>query len=276
MSNVNQSNVQLKVTKLIEDYKQPFDSDFWASYKALESLIGEEEYSKIKKNLIQSKKFNTSLLNTYNIQLDEFLLKKNEIQEAWLKKSQEACERGKEIHSLLETGSPELKKLGIGGSINFIKENIINPEINGVYCELPLIYKDPLNRFELKGIADLVIIENFNVIIVDYKTGSEIKKGSYFNQALKKRQTMQYPLNHIQDCNFWHYTLQLSFYAWMLQKIDPRLKIKQLIILHIDHKNKEHLYECEYLKDTIDKLLTYHQQKLNINSKYAKLKPIEY
>lgn len=276
MNYVENPKMQLKVTKLIEEYKQPFDSDFWASYKALESLIGEEEYSKIKKTLVQSKKFNISLLDTYNISLDTFLLKKTEIQNAWLEKSKEACERGKEIHSLLETGSRGLNKLGIGGSINFITENVINPEIDGVYCELPLVYKDPLNKYQLNGIPDLVIIKNFEVIIVDYKTGSEIKKGSYYNNVLKKRQMMQYPLNSIQDCNFWHYTLQLSFYAWILQKIDPRLKIKGLFILHIDHKNKENLYECEYLKDIIDKLLLYHQQKLNITSKYDKLKPIEY
>ena len=29
---------------------------------------------------------------------------------------------------------------------------------------------------------------------------------------------LKYPLNNIQDTNFWHYTLQLSTYAWMIQK----------------------------------------------------------
>jgi hypothetical protein len=64
--NMKKENV-LWVTKLIDEYKQPFDADLWSSYKALEVFIGPEEYNKIKKTAIQNKKFNTSLLQKYEI-----------------------------------------------------------------------------------------------------------------------------------------------------------------------------------------------------------------
>ena len=40
---------------------------------------------------------------------------------------------------------------------------------------------------------------------------------------------MKYPLNNLDDSNFWHYSLQLSTYAWMLQKLNPNFIIKDLI-----------------------------------------------
>ena len=56
---------------------------------------------------------------------------------------------------------------------------------------------------------------------------------------------MLYPLNNLDDSNFWHYTLQLATYAWMLQKINPDFIIKDLILYHFDHKGNETLYHCE-------------------------------
>ena len=49
---------------------------------------------------------------------------------------------------------------------------------------------------------------------------------------------MKYPLGNLQDSNYWHYVLQLSTYAWMIQMMDPRFKIKKLALIHYDHDNK--------------------------------------
>lgn len=64
---------------------------------------------------------------------------------------------------------------------------------------------------------------------------------------------MKYPLNNLMDCNFYHYTLQLSTYAWMLQKINPNFVIKDLILNHYDHNGNNTLYHCEYLKHDVEK-----------------------
>lgn len=73
---------------------------------------------------------------------------------------------------------------------------------------------------------------------------------------------MKYPLNHLDDCTWIHYCLQLSTYAYMLEKIKPSLKIKHLYINHFDHEGNETEYECPYLKDEVIKMLL-HYRKIN-------------
>jgi len=85
---------------------------------------------------------------------------------------------------------------------------------------------------------------------------------AFFDRKTKKHSTMKYPLNNIQDTNFWHYSLQLSTYAWMIQKIDPRFEIKALILLHYDHDGGNATYECEYLKSDVERMLAFHKKTI--------------
>ena len=57
---------------------------------------------------------------------------------------------------------------------------------------------------------------------------------------------MKYPLTDLDDVNFWHYTMQLSMYAWMVQQMNPEFEIKKLYLIHYDHNNKQTIYECDY------------------------------
>ena len=75
-------------------------------------------------------------------------------------------------------------------------------------------------------------------LIVTHNTNKEIKKTSFYNKSTRSYQMMKYPLSNLQDSNYWHYVLQLSTYAWMIQKMDPRFKIKKLALIHYDHDNK--------------------------------------
>jgi hypothetical protein len=87
---------------------------------------------------------------------------------------------------------------------------------------------------------------------------------------------MKYPLNNIEDCNFWHYTLQLSTYAWMIEKINPNFNIKDLIIVHYDHNNKQTIYHLEYLKEDVEKMLRHYKKEALHNKQISKYKKIEY
>jgi transcriptional regulator with AAA-type ATPase domain len=79
---------------------------------------------------------------------------------------------------------------------------------------------------------------------------------------LKRSQKLAYPLNNIDDSNFWHYTLQLSTYAWMIQKIDPRFNIKLLQLIHYDHDGNVTEYNCEYLKNDVERMLAFYKKEL--------------
>ncbi len=113
-------------------------------------------------------------------------------------------------------------------------------------------------------------------LIVTHNTNEEIKQKAGFNTQTKSTAKMKYPLNTLDDSNFWHYTLQLSTYAWMLQKINPNFIIKDLILYHFDHKGKETLYHCEYLKGEVERMLYHYKKELILEQKRSKRKRIEY
>ena len=78
---------------------------------------------------------------------------------------------------------------------------------------------------------------------------------------------MKYPLNNIEDTNFWHYSLQLSTYAWMIEKMDPRFNIKSLTIIHYDHDGGVSYHECEYLKNDVERMLADYKRKIRHEQK---------
>jgi hypothetical protein len=98
----------------------------------------------------------------------------------------------------------------------------------GVYPE-HMVY---LRSVGLCGQSDLVEVVNGKVNIIDYKTNKEIKKESYINwEGISEK--MAHPVNNLDDCNFYHYALQLSIYMYIILKHNPKLKPGSIYIHHI-------------------------------------------
>lgn len=85
---------------------------------------------------------------------------------------------------------------------------------------------------------------------------------------------MKYPLNNLMDSNFWHYSLQLSTYAYLLQQINPKFNIKGLKIVHVDHDGKQHEYDVEYLKEDVERMLEHYKKTLRIQEELDKDNPV--
>lgn len=113
-------------------------------------------------------------------------------------------------------------------------------------------------------------------MLVTHNTNKEIKTKGTYNTATRSTYNMKYPLNNLPDVNFYHYTLQLSTYAWMLQKINPNFIIKDLILNHYDHNGNNTLYHCEYLKHDVEKMLYHYKKSLILEQKRSTRKRIEY
>lgn len=113
-------------------------------------------------------------------------------------------------------------------------------------------------------------------MIVTHNTNKEIKQHSGFDTKTRSSVKMKYPLNTLEDCNYWHYALQLSTYAWMLQKINPEYTIKDLILVHFDHNDNQTVYHLPYLKKEVESMLKFYKKSIFKQEKLAKLKPIEY
>ena len=280
--NVNDNENYISVTTLIERYAQPFDSEFWSAYKALEQLLPTEAWIIEKKSLLASHKFDKEILSTYNVSETDFNKVQQNILDEWDKTNAESCERGTKIHAKLEQSMYDmganvtLKKFGVGGKFVCDKGRTSLDLENGVYPEYLISYVSDDKLLRLAGQIDLLVISGNTFYIMDWKTNKEIKTKSGFNTQTKSTSKMLYPLNNIDDCNYWHYTLQLSIYAWMIQQLRPELNLQDLIMVHFDHNNKQTVYHLDYLKDEVEKMLKHYKKEIIKEKQRAKYKRIEY
>lgn len=274
----------ISCTTLIHNYTQPFDSAFWSKYKALEALLSKEEFGNYRTDLNSSKRWKeeylTGAIERFNISLETFNNKVDEILAEWDKKNKDACERGTAIHKFHELqalgGNVEpLSYLKLGGKFGTRTDNKI-VEGKEVYPELLLSYMSPDGKIKLAGQADLVIVDGWDVYMLDFKTNKEIKMKSFFDRRTGKSVKMLMPLNNIDDTNFWHYTLQLSLYCYMIQQIDPRFNIKGLTLIHIDHNNNTTFLECEYLKSDIENMLEHYKKQVKNDARKQANKALKF
>lgn len=280
--NLDDNRRYISVTTLIHRYTQEFDKNFWSAYKALEKLIPKESWAMEKKSLLNTKKFNKEILDTYNIPELEFNKTQQSILDLWDEENKKSCERGTKIHEEIEHSfynhpkDISLQKFGLGGKFECKKDYSELDLEYGVYPEY-LIYRESDDGIlRIAGQVDLIVKQGNEITIIDHKTNKKIDQKSGFDTSTKSNARMKYPLNNLMDCNFYHYTLQLSTYAWMLQKIHPEFIIKDLIINHYDHQGNNTLYHCEYLKHDVEKMLYHYKSELILNEHRAKRKRIEY
>ncbi len=280
--NANDNSRYTSVTTLIHQFTQPFDKEFWSAYKALEKLIPKESWGVEKKSLLATKRFDTAILDLYDISSKDFNKVQEEILEEWDKTNKESCERGTKIHSELENQyykKPKdisLKKFGLGGKFE-CKQGYTDLDLeNGVYPEYLIYYQSEDEVLKIAGQIDLLIKNGNDIYVVDYKTNKKIDQKSGFDTTTKKNATMLYPLNNLMDCNYMHYTMQLSTYAYMLQQLNPDFVVKELIMVHYDHEGHETIYNLDYLKDDVKRLFSFHKKNVIKEQQRAKRQRIEY
>lgn len=278
--NVDDNEKYISVTTLISRYENEFDKEFWSAYKALEKLIPEDSWKIEKKSLLNTHKFDKEILSIYDISELDFNKTQQQILDDWDYENRISCERGTKIHAQLEnsmyksSNGISLKKFGVGGKFICDKGRTELDLENGVYPEYLISRVDGILR--IAGQIDLLVKKGNDIWIIDWKTNKKINQHSFFDSKSKKTQKMKYPLNNIEDCNFWHYTLQLSTYAWMIEKLNPEFNIKGLIIVHYDHNNNQTIYNLEYLKDDVEKMLKHYEKELLHNKQLSKYKRMEY
>ncbi len=280
--NVDDNEKYISVTTLISRYENEFDKEFWSAYKALEKLIPEDSWKIEKKSLLNTHKFDKEILTVYDISELDFNKTQQQILDDWDHENRISCERGTKIHAQLENSMYKsangisLKKFGVGGKFICDKGRTELDLENGVYPEYLISRVSTDGILRIAGQIDLLVKKGNDIWIIDWKTNKKINQHSFFDSKSKKTQKMKYPLNNVEDCNFWHYTLQLSTYAWMIEKLNPEFNIKGLIIVHYDHNNNQTIYNLEYLKDDVEKMLRHYKKELLHNKQLSKYKRMEY
>lgn len=270
------------VTTIIEKFGQPFDKEFWSAYKALEKLLSADAWKIEKPSLLKSKKFDKSLLELHDISENDFNREQQAILDSWDEENRKSCERGTKIHADFENSfykkkkNIDISKFQIGGKFECRKDYTDLDLENAVYPEYLIHRVSPDGKLCIAGQIDLLVKKGNNIIVGDYKTNKEIKMKSFFDSKTKSSVKMKFPLNNLDDTNYWHYCLQLSTYAWMLQKLNPDFIIEDLVMIHIDHKDKMTIYHLPYLKNEVEKMLAFYKKQVQLDENARKRKRIEY
>lgn len=242
----------VSTTTVITKYKQPFDSEYWSLYKAIQRIViekmGEDYFNQIKREIGYEYIIPHFLPKVQTPGLIEN--KVNEILNEWRIKKEEACAKGTEFHKkkedetngqviCLERSLPVLshKKREIAD---------IWKIDNGVYAEFTVWNEE----YIIAGQADKVVIEDEWIDVDDYKTSKFIEEKS-FKHYIRGHQMMKAPLDHLMDCNLIHYTLQLSVYGWMIEKKTGK-KVRDL---RVYHQRKDKWIKVPYLKDEVEMML---------------------
>jgi ATP-dependent exoDNAse (exonuclease V) beta subunit len=194
------------VTKLVEEYAQPFDEDYWAEYKAKKEGVSVQE-----------------------------------IKDRWEKVRVASQIRGTNFHNYMEcklkgigsdySDNKELKELGD----IFCAEMIESGKLTSLGIEQVVFDVD----LDVAGTVDFVGVNHLGeYIILDWKTNKEIKcQNSY--------QSMKVPFESYDDCNFYHYSLQLNIYRHIIEK-HCNVKIPHLYFVWFNESiRKAKLFKCE-------------------------------
>lgn len=270
------------VTTLIHKFTTPFCSEFWSAYKALEKLLTKDEWAIEKKSLLNTKKFDNAILEAHNIDIDTFNKEQQTILDTWQEENKRSCERGTKIHANLENSmykqkkNIDLTKFQVGGKFECIKDKTELDLENGVYPEYLISWDSPSGKLHVAGQIDLIAKQGNCITILDWKSNKKIETKSFFDPKTHKSIRMQFPLGTLDDCNYNHYCLQLSTYAYMVTQKHPEFIIDDLVLVHFDHNDNMTVYHLPYLRDEVIRMLNYYEKQVVLDTRKAKNKPIEY
>ena len=93
------------------------------------------------------------------------------------------------------------------------------------------------SEYKLAGSVDMIYKNNDDntYSIYDWKRSKEIKKTGYNKFGNKPC------INHLPDSNYWHYSLQLNTYKFILERnYDIKIRDMYLVCLHPDNKNSNY------------------------------------
>ena len=270
------------VTTMIEKFGQPFDKEFWSAYKALEKLLDADSWKLEKKSLLSTKKFDPVILELHNITENDFNKTQQEILDTWDEDNRKSCERGTKIHAELENSmynakkNISLSKYQIGGKFECQKDRTSLDLENAVYPEYLIHWDSPSGKLHIAGQIDLLVKKGNSIVIGDYKTNKKIDTKSYFDSKSRSSVKMKFPLNNLDDCNYYHYCLQLSTYAYIIESYNPDFTIEDLVLVHFDHNDNMTVYHLPYLRKEVERMLAYYEKESLLEERRLKNKKIEY
>jgi hypothetical protein len=122
---------------------------------------------------------------------------------------------------------------------------------------------------KLAGSIDMIYKKKSDgtIVIYDWKRSKDIKTSNTWETGYS-------PVDHLPNCNYWHYTLQLNVYKWFLETFyGCVVSDLYLIILHPDNSNYRRL-RLNILEEEVQAMLECRLRALRTNSKSSVLLPM--
>ena len=115
-----------------------------------------------------------------------------------------------------------------------------------------IVYSTELS---IAGTVDILAKDNATgeYDIIDWKTSKKIETASY-----GKKMGTHPSTSHVMDCNFYHYSLQLSLYRYILEQYYD-LKIHNQLIAHLKDDGV-HALVTPYMIDEINEMLSHREE----------------
>ncbi len=132
-------------------------------------------------------------------------------------------------------------------------ENYQGKSNSDIFSEV-IIYSTEL---KIAGTIDIIAKDNStgSYELIDWKTSRKIDRNSY-----KNKMGTHITTNHVMDCNFYHYSLQLSLYRYILEKYYD-FNIKNQLIIHLKDDGADALV-APYMKNEIIAMLSSNQNTI--------------
>lgn len=164
-----------------------------------------------------------------------FGMTKPEIKKKWKENGQDAAKMGTAMHAMFEYHynhiHPEIIEtykdtIEYAYFHNFIQDH---PELLPYRTEWNVFHEE----FKWSGSIDMTFSnEDGTKSIYDWKRVKKIEKYNNFN-----KRCLVEGLQHIHDTNYWHYTLQLNLYKFILEKkYDMIVRDLHLVVIHPDNE----------------------------------------
>lgn len=163
-----------------------------------------------------------------------------EVLAEWEAKAQASRQKGTEFHAKMEEYFVNREKFG--------RLESADPVVKKVLEQIPTLTMPNKNlefhsealiacpAWGLAGTSDLVVYspKTNQAILYDFKTNAEIKREAFGGE------TLYYPFQMLENCDYDKYDLQLTLYGAMLMQMG--IKIAGLAVIHIDHDGNVQKY----------------------------------